>query len=342
MEVLAWALNWPTAVKKLAFLPPDIPVLASFLLDRSASDPIAPPWPNLVLCAEARTSVIARQIRERAGDQVKIVCLGRPAGHPARFDLVPTNAQYRLPKSPQVVELDLPLSARDDTAPHHPVRNDIAALANAPRPLTVALIGGTAPPELLDGETATALARSLLSHVTNTRGTLVAITSPRTGEAARNAIVRMIREPHMVHLWREGADNSYGNLLALADEFVVTGDSVSMAAEALVTGKPVSVGACGPCCRMALRADLGKSEQVLMAQTARMATRYWANRTPARPKPSLRSPFRGGLFELVWRAVDRVAKDLSWKDDRRRYHAHRAAISSLIPQMTCSHAGVPQ
>jgi uncharacterized protein len=241
MEVLAWALNWPTAVKKLAFRPPDIPVLASFLLDRSASDPIAPPWPNLVLCAEARTSVIARQIRERAGDQVKIVCLGRPAGHPARFDLVLTTAQYRLPKSPQVVELDLPLSARDDAAPHHPVRNDIAALANAPRPLTVALIGGTAPPELLDGETATALARSLLSHVTNTRGTLVAITSPRTGEAARNAIVRMIREPHMVHLWREGADNSYGNLLALADEFVVTGDSVSMAAEALVTGKPVSV-----------------------------------------------------------------------------------------------------
>ena len=48
--------------------------------------------------------------------------------------------------------------------------------------------------------------------------------------------------PAHVFRWRSGApDNPYWGYLALADAFVVTGDSISMLAEACATGKPVFV-----------------------------------------------------------------------------------------------------
>jgi len=71
MQVLAGALGWPHTIKKLAFRAPHVPALARLLLDRRASDPLEPPWPDLVLCGEGLTSVIARCLRRRAAGAVK-------------------------------------------------------------------------------------------------------------------------------------------------------------------------------------------------------------------------------------------------------------------------------
>jgi mitochondrial fission protein ELM1 len=241
MEHLAQTLGWRTTVKRLAFRPPNIPILARILFDRAKSDPIGPPWPDLILCAEALTSVIARLIRRQSLGKAKIVCLGRPSGNPARFDLVLTTAQYRLPKMPQVVELSLPLSAGKPENKAAPAPVEATGLAHARRPFTAVLIGGTSPPEQLDENAATVLAQTLLDHAGKTQGTLLAITSPRTGRPAADAIARLIPPPHLVHLLGAGAGNPYRQFLALADEIVVTSDSISMAAEALAAGKPVSI-----------------------------------------------------------------------------------------------------
>lgn len=234
MEKLAAALGWPFTVKQLVFRPPNVPFLARRLLDRSASDSLAAPWPDLVLCGEARTSVIARDLKQRSGGRIKVVCLGRPAGDPAQFDLVLTTAQYRLPKAANVVELALPLVV-DAPEPSGDGMPDLA------RPVTTVLVGGTAVPECLDDTAASSLARDLLAHQQKTGGTLLIVTSPRTGAEAGEMLARAIPSPHRVHLWRKGEDNPYRRFLALADEVVVTSDSVSMVADALGAGKKVSV-----------------------------------------------------------------------------------------------------
>jgi mitochondrial fission protein ELM1 len=234
MEKLAAALGWPATVKQLVFRPPNVPFLARRLLDRNASDSLDAPWPDLVLCGEARTSVIARDLKQRSGGRIKIVCLGRPAGDPAQFDLVLTTAQYRLPKAANVVELALPLvvDAPASSADGMPV------LA---RPVTTVLVGGTAVPERLDDAAASSLARDLLAQQHKTGGTVLVVTSPRTGAEAGEVLGRAFPSPHVVHLWRKGEDNPYRRFLALADEVVVTSDSVSMVADALAAGKRVSV-----------------------------------------------------------------------------------------------------
>jgi hypothetical protein len=234
MEKLAAALGWPATVKQLVFRPPNAPFLARWLLDRNASDSLDAPWPDLVLCGEARTSVIARDLKQRSGGRVRIVCLGRPAGDPAQFDLVLTTAQYRLPKAANIVELALPLVV-DAPVPSADGLPDLA------RPVTTVLVGGTAVPERLDDVAASSLARDLMAQQQKTGGTLLVVTSPRTGAEAGAALARAIPSPHIVHLWRKGEDNPYRRFLALADEVVVTSDSVSMVADALAAGKKVSV-----------------------------------------------------------------------------------------------------
>jgi len=94
-------------VKTLRFAGPEVPVLSRLLL----RDKLSPPWPDLVLCAEASPSVIARDVKRRSAGKTRIVCLGRPAGSAANFDLVITTAQYRIPAAPNVVELSMPLAA---------------------------------------------------------------------------------------------------------------------------------------------------------------------------------------------------------------------------------------
>src|SRR5947207_15153888 len=69
MEELARLLGWPTTIKRLKFRPPNIPFLARFLLDEQHSDKIGPPWPDLVLCGEGLTSVIARGIGRKSRGQ---------------------------------------------------------------------------------------------------------------------------------------------------------------------------------------------------------------------------------------------------------------------------------
>ena len=107
MQDLVRALDQPFIVKKLQFRKPHYAPLAR--LD-AASDPMQAPWPAMIICAEALTSVIARRLKQQSDGAIRIVSLARPSGDVRNFDLVLTTAQYRLPNLPHVVELMLPLT----------------------------------------------------------------------------------------------------------------------------------------------------------------------------------------------------------------------------------------
>jgi len=67
-------------------------------------------------------------------------------------------------------------------------------------------------------------------------------TSKRTSDAAARALAESLSAPHHLYRWQAGADdNPYPAYLALADRFLVTGDSASLPAEAVATGRPVEL-----------------------------------------------------------------------------------------------------
>jgi mitochondrial fission protein ELM1 len=242
---LAAAIGWPTEVKRLHYRDRGRGALARlrgprFALDVEASSPLTPPWPDLVIGCGRRSVPVSWEIRRRAGAQTRLVQLGRPRADLARFDLVVTTPQYRLPERPNVLHLALPLHSRDEAALARAAAEWAPKLAALPRPRFALLVGGSAKPFVLDVAAARRLADEASALARAEGGSLLVSTSRRTPGAAVHALCEGLSAPAHVHRWTAaGGANPYLAYLALADAFIVTGDSASMLAEACGTGRRV-------------------------------------------------------------------------------------------------------
>jgi mitochondrial fission protein ELM1 len=102
----------------------------------------------------------------------------------------------------------------------------------------VLLVGGTSHEHTVDEATARKLGQAVAAFARQAGGSVVAVTSPRTGAAATAALEEGIGAAGRVHRWR-AEDNPYLAYMAGADAIVVTSDSEAMLSEAMTTGKPV-------------------------------------------------------------------------------------------------------
>lgn len=242
---LAAALGWPTEVKHLRYREPRRSLVAAFgsdrfPIDREASSPLAPPWPDLVIGCGRRSVGVAWEIRRCAGPETRLVQLGRPCADLDRFDLVVTTPQYRLPTRPNVLHLAVPLHRFDHEARERAAVEWAPQFAALPSPRIALLVGGSAKPFVFDVPAARRLAAEVTALVRAEGGSLLVSTSRRTPGAAAQALCESLGVPAHVHRWTPaGGPNPYLAYLALADAFVVTGDSASMLTEACSTGRRV-------------------------------------------------------------------------------------------------------
>jgi mitochondrial fission protein ELM1 len=245
---LADALGWPYEVKQLHCRWPSR--LHNRLLganrvgiDTRRSAPLEPPWPDLVIAAGRRTAPVARWIRARARGAAKIVQLGRKGGDDADlFDLVATPSYCRLFPHPNRIETHAPLHrvAEPGLAEAREEWGERLGAAKAPR--IAVLVGGTSGQYRLDAGTARRLGEDVMRMALDCGGSVFATTSRRLGGAATDAFRAAVAGASYVHSWSPQArDNPYLGFLALADAFVITGDSESMLAEACSLGKPVYI-----------------------------------------------------------------------------------------------------
>jgi hypothetical protein len=245
VEALGEALGWPFQIQRFVYHAwerlvnwPFASTLAGVVKSRSSV--LRPPWPDLVISAGRRNEPIARWIRNQAGGRVRLVHVGRPWARLDSWDLVVTTPQYRLPHLPNVLHNEAPL---------HRVTPDRLAgaaaafegrIAHLPRPWIVVLAGGPSGPYPFDERAGTRLARQASALAARDGGSLLVTTSARTPVATRRALFQGVTRPAFLYEYRPGAtDNPYFAFLAVADQLVVTADSVSMMTEACATGKPV-------------------------------------------------------------------------------------------------------
>jgi mitochondrial fission protein ELM1 len=245
MVALAEALGWPFEIKRFAYKPYEFVTNILLGLKRAGvdwrrSDRLDPPWPDLVITAGRRNEPIARWIKEQSRGRSVIVHLGRPWSKVDGFDLVITTPQYNVPLLANVLQIDLPLhgvTAERLTAAATAWRDRIAAL---PRPWIAVMVGGSAPPYVFDERMASCLGREAAALARRQGGSLLVATSPRTSAAASDALEAALDVPRSFYRWTPNpAQNPYLGFLGLADQIIVTGDSMSMVAEAGATGKPV-------------------------------------------------------------------------------------------------------
>ena len=203
------------------------------------SDPIAPPWPRVLITCGRRSAAASIAIRRASGGRCFTVHVQDPLIPPRFFDLVVPPRHDGL-TGPNV----LPTRG----AIHHVNRAklDEAAgqfrerFARLPRPWIGVLLGGSNRTMTLTPDKARRIGEQLARAARETGGGLIVTPSRRTGEENTRALADAIADvPHL--LWDREGPNPYFGILALADHLVVTGDSASMVSEAASTGKPLYV-----------------------------------------------------------------------------------------------------
>jgi mitochondrial fission protein ELM1 len=210
-------------------------------VDRKKSAVLEDPWPDLVLCTGRRMSMVALWIQKQSGGRTKLVLIGKPRRLLSRFDLVVAAAQYDLPERSNILRITLPLMRLD------PAELEAEALAwkgrldGLRRPLTAVLVGGPVRVAVFDASATQRLAEGVKAIAERDGGTLYVVTSRRTQPHVVEALDAALPEGSLLHRFDQGGDNPYRALLASADRFVVTSDSLSMMAEVARLSRPLSI-----------------------------------------------------------------------------------------------------
>jgi hypothetical protein len=210
-------------------------------IDSAASSPLAPPWPDLVISAGRRNEPVALWIRRQSAGRTRLVHIGRPWAPLSEWDLVVTTPQYFLPEQANILHNALPL--------HRMSRADLGSaaaalrprLAGLPRPWIAVLVGGDSGRFVLTGVKGRRLAALANQLAVASGGSLLVSDSPRTPKLAGDAVQAGLGVPHFCYRWGDAGANPYRGLLALADAFVVTGESMSMLGEAAAMGRPLFI-----------------------------------------------------------------------------------------------------
>jgi mitochondrial fission protein ELM1 len=210
---------------------------------RAASDPLEPPWPDLVIAAGRRTAPVALWIREQSAGRTRLVQLGRKgADHAALFDLTITPTYCRLFPHPRRLELHGPLHRVSPERLAQAREQFRARLAELPAPRIAVLVGGSSGQYRLDAASARALGEAVAARARASGGSVLASTSRRTPDAAAQALRDALAGiPGRVYRPDDPGENPYLGFLAWADQLVITADSESMLMEAVSLGRPVEI-----------------------------------------------------------------------------------------------------
>lgn len=268
VRVIGEALGWPVEERRIVLLEPyrfRKPRVRASLhhVDRERSDPLEPPWPELLVTVGRRLSMVALWVKERSHGRTRVVLVGRPRRLRSRFDLVVVSAQYRMRPASNVLRLGLPLMRVDRAAVSAAGEGWRERLDALPRPLTAVLVGGPTKPVRFDAAVARELGRRSAAILARDGGSLYVTTSRRTPPAITEALASALPTEAILFRWQPDAkDNPYAGLLALADRFVVTSDSVTMMVEVARLGRPLAIFELPPSPAHHLRRLLGASRDL--------------------------------------------------------------------------------
>jgi uncharacterized protein len=239
---LAERLDLPVAIKRIALrwpwniLASHLPV-SPFKLVSPGSDDVISPWPQIAIGCGRQSIPFMRAIRKASGGRTVTVQCQHPRVNPLSFDLVIPPEHDGLAGANVLPLLGSP--NRISPAALKKARADFAGTFEKLRnPRIGVLLGGNNKAYRFGADETAALARSL-AELARTNSLMIT-PSRRTGDK-NVATIRRALESTDAFIWDGEGANPYLGILAWADAFIVTADSVNMACEAAATGRPVHI-----------------------------------------------------------------------------------------------------
>ncbi len=221
-----------------AWLPPHIcPATLSALAP--GSDPLTPPWPDLLVACGRITIAPARAVRRLSGGHTRLIQIQDPHAHRSDFDLIITPAHDRL-RGANVLNTIGSIHRLSDEKLRRRREETAPAYADLPRPLIVVMAGGTNKVYSFGKDEVMRLLSGLEQAVTASGGTVLATASRRTPPDCATLLQEGVNRLGGI-FWNGSGENPYPDWLAQGDHFIVSADSVNMICEAAATGRPVHV-----------------------------------------------------------------------------------------------------
>ena len=202
-------------------------------------DPLAPPWPELLIASGRQTVAPSMAIRRASGGRTFTVQIQNPVVDPAAFDVVVAPRHDRL-TGDNVIETLGGLNRVTEARLNAAAARFGPAFAHLPRPLVAVALGGSNRVYRFTRAIARRLGEDL-ARLCRRDGAGLLVTASRRTDPGILAPLRAALKGCAAEIWDGQGDNPYLGYLGLADAFVVTGDSVNMVCEAATTGKPVHV-----------------------------------------------------------------------------------------------------
>ena len=203
------------------------------------SDPLQPPWPDLVIGCGRITIPLVMAIGQASKGKSFTVQLQDPRNSPSNFDLV-VPPRHDNVTGPNVFETTGAVHRVTQKKLTEESQKFTAELAHLPARRVAVLIGGSNKYYKLTPEITQQLADSLVALSKEHNVGLMITASRRTGVENEKTLRDALSDTPCV-FWDGQGDNPYFAYLGLADAIIVTCDSVSMNSEAASTGKPVYV-----------------------------------------------------------------------------------------------------
>jgi len=245
-DALEAQLGWRCERRQLVVAPEyqtrKPPVAASLAaIDRVQSDPLEAPWPDLIITSGRRPANAALWIKEQSEGHCRLVLLGKPSGAMDRFDLIIASAETLLAPLPQVLPIQMPLMGVDPQGLAAARERWQERLDQAPRPRVAFLLGGPTLPFVFDQSLLNRL-QAEVHHCLASGASVYLVASRRTPTEFMAQLRDRLPPQVICYDWAQAQEeNPYLGLLALADRFVVTGDSISMMVEVAKLGKPLAI-----------------------------------------------------------------------------------------------------
>ena len=238
-EALGVTAQWKRLVPRAPwkYLPPQLWCCALHAAG-PGSDPLQPPWPDLLIATGRPTVAVARAIRLASGGKTFTVQIQNPGIAPRHFDLVVAPQHDRL-QGANVICTHGALHRVTAARLAAEAQRLAPSLAHLPQPRVAVLLGGSNRRYRFTSALAQELGARLADLARSGFGLMITPsrrTDPQVLATLRAALIGLPAE-----IWDGQGDNPYFAYLGLADYLIVTGDSVNMVSEACFTGKPVYV-----------------------------------------------------------------------------------------------------
>lgn len=199
----------------------------------------APPWPDFAIAAGRLTAPYIRAMKRHAGRRTYTIILQDPKVPLSTADLFWMPAHDPKRAANVVTTIVAPHTFSPARLSALRAAPSPAAFREMPRPWVAVLLGGNGSSYRFTALDVARLAGSLRSIAALGAGLLIT-PSRRTSPALVAAIAGATADfPRFI--WDGTGENPYPAMLALADRFVVTADSVNMCGEPTATGRPVHV-----------------------------------------------------------------------------------------------------